>query len=166
MLTAFYAKGNEVVGADIDRKALELSRDKLGIETVWVDLNQEWPFEENSFDVIVACELLEHIFFLSPFLDKIQKTLKKGGIFIGSVPNAFRIRNRLKFLFGNDYENDPTHVRQFSYIRLDKTLRQNFSNIEVIPIQGKVLPFLPVSPILPSSLNRLFARDFLWKSET
>lgn len=165
MLTAFYANGNQVIGADIDRKALELTKNKLGIETLWVDLNQEWPFEEKAFDVIVACELLEHIFLVNPFLNNIQKSLKKGGLFIGSVPNAFRMRNRWKFLFGHEYENDPTHVRQFSVVRLERTLRERFNNLEVVPIQGKVLPFLPVSPILPVSLNRLFARDLLWKSE-
>lgn len=164
MLTEYYAKENQVVGVDIDRKALGLAEKRLGIETCWADLNQEWPFGENSFDVIVACELMEHIFFLDSFLDKIQKTLKKGGIFIGSVPNAFRMRNRWKFLFGREFENDPTHVRQFSVSRLEMTLKERFQSVEVVPLQGKVLPFIPVSPILPVSLNRLFARDLLWKS--
>lgn len=164
MLTAFYAKGNQVIGADIDRKALELIEKKLNIETCWVDLNVEWPFAENSFDVIVACEIIEHLFFLDSFLDKVKSSLKPGGLFIGSVPNAFRMRNRMKFLFGNEYENDPTHVRQFSYRGLEKTLLTRFHQVEIVPIQGKILPFLSVSPQLPASLNRLFARDFLWKS--
>jgi len=164
MLTSFFAPGNEVIGADIDQKALGLIREKLGIETKWLDLNAEWPFEPNSFDAIVACEIVEHIFFLEPFLEKISATLKKGGLFIGSVPNAFRLRNRFKFLFGKEYENDPTHVRQFSYHKLEQVLKNRFSEVEIHPIQGKVLPFVPLSPLLPKPLTRLFGKDLLWRA--
>lgn len=164
MLTSFYVNGNQVLGADIDRKALDLIEKKLGIDTCWVDLNIEWPFEAASYDVIVACEILEHLFFIDSFLNKVKKTLKPGGLFIGSVPNAFRMRNRFKFLFGNEYETDPTHVRQFSFQSLERILLNRFSDVEIVPLQGKVLPFLPVSSGLPLSLNRLFARDLLWKA--
>lgn len=164
MLTSYYAKGNEVVGVDIDRRALEIAQQRLNIETCWLDLNTEWPFPPDSFDVIVACEILEHLFFIDSFLDQVKKTLKPGGLFLGSVPNAFRMRNRWKFLFGRPYENDPTHVRQFSVDGLKQTLFSRFQDVEIVPLQGKILPGLPVSPIIPSSINQLFARDLLWRS--
>lgn len=164
MLTQSYREGNEVLGVDIDKKALELIQKRLGIETRWLDLNAEWPFNKESFDCIVACEIMEHLYFLDGFLKNVYEALKPGGIFIGSVPNAFRMRNRMKFLFGKEYENDPTHVRQFSCQKLEKTLNSFFSQVEIIPLQGKVLPLLPVSNALPNVLNRLFAKDLLWKA--
>lgn len=163
MLTSSFVDGNNVTGVDIDQKALQLARDRLGIKTMWLDLNQEWPWEKRSFDVIVACEIVEHLFFLDPFMQKVSETLKPGGLFIGSVPNAFRMKNRLKFLFGNAYETDPTHVRQFSYNILAKTLGERFDKVEIIPIEGKILPFLKVSSSTPNQLNRLFGRDLLWR---
>jgi 2-polyprenyl-3-methyl-5-hydroxy-6-metoxy-1,4-benzoquinol methylase len=165
MLTQEYVFGNEVIGVDIDKKALELIKKRLGIETLWLDLNKEWPFEPESFDVIVACEILEHLFFMEPFLEKVQQTLKKGGLFIGSVPNAFRVRNRLKFLMGNEFETDPTHVRQFSFARLTQVLGKSFSNVEIVPIEGKILPLLPVSRKIPRKVGRLFAKDLLWRAK-
>lgn len=164
MLTQSYAEGNEVLGVDIDKKALELIQKRLRIETKWLDLNAEWPFQPQSFDVIVACEIMEHLYFLDGFLKNVFQTLKPGGLFIGSVPNAFRMRNRMKFLFGNEFEKDPTHVRQFSHQKLGQTLSVLFSQCEIVPLQGKVLPFLPVSPSLPNILNRLFAKDLLWRA--
>jgi 2-polyprenyl-3-methyl-5-hydroxy-6-metoxy-1,4-benzoquinol methylase len=164
MLTRFYAPGNAVIGVDIDRQALALAKKKLGIETMWVDLNSEWPFPEQSFDAIVSCEIIEHLFCLEEFLNHISATLRPGGVFIGSVPNAFRIRNRLKFLLGNDFESDPTHVRIFSYHKLEELLSRLFSTVEIFPIQGKILPFLKVSPSMPDVLNRLFAKDLLWRA--
>lgn len=165
MLTQSFALGNEIVGADIDQKALELIRKRLGIETHWIDLNAEWPFSRDQFDAVVACEIVEHLFFLDPFLDRVADTLKPGGIFIGSVPNAFRMRNRLKFLFGYEYEKDPTHVRQFSAKKLEETLSRRFHSVEIIPIKGKILPLLPVSRGTPRFLGRLFSQDLLWRAQ-
>lgn len=164
MLTQAFAEGNVVTGADIDVKALELAKQRLGLETCWVDLNAEWPFPSNAFDVIVACEILEHVFFLDSVLDRICDSLVKGGIFIGSVPNGFRIRNRWKFLWGQEFDKDPTHVRIFSPQKVERMLEARFGAVEIVPIQGKIAPFLPVSPILPNKLNRLFAKDLLWFS--
>lgn len=164
MLTAFFCRGNAVLGVDVDRNALQMAKAKLNIETIWVDLNTEWPFLPKSYDVIIACEIMEHLFFLDPFLENVKESLKPGGVFIGSVPNAFRMRNRWKFLFGNHYENDPTHVRQFSVLSLQKTLNEYFQEIEIIPLQGKVFPLIPVSSKLPQSINQLFAKDLLFRS--
>jgi 2-polyprenyl-3-methyl-5-hydroxy-6-metoxy-1,4-benzoquinol methylase len=164
MLTQSFARDNEVIGVDIDQNALELVHKRLRIETLWLDLNHEWPFEPGSFDVIVACEIGEHLFYLDLFFKNVQKTLKPGGTFIGSVPNAFRMRNRWKFLMGREYETDPTHVRQFSFGKLEVLLRASFSSVEIVPLEGKVAPFIPVSTKLPQALSRLFAKDLLWRA--
>src|SRR6266516_2804230 len=59
-LTRAYVEGNEVVGVDVDRAALAEAA-KLGIETLWADADEPLPFEDESFDVAVAGELLEHV---------------------------------------------------------------------------------------------------------
>jgi len=164
-LTKYFAKGNFVTGVDIDRKALDLVKNKLGIKTLWLDLNAEFPFEKESFDVVVACEIVEHIFYPEPFIEKIQSILKSGGLFLGSVPNSFRFRNRLKFLCGKEFETDPTHVHGFSYDKLHSLLSSYFGNVYIFTIGGKILPFLRVSKRTPKALNRLFGRDLLWKAK-
>jgi len=165
LLTQSYAEGNDVLGVDIDQKALQLTAKRLNIPTRWLDLNNEWPFANESFDAIVACEILEHIYHAESLIQKIASTIKPGGLFIGSVPNAFRMRNRMKFLFGNEFETDPTHVHMFSIRSLKAILSLHFSPITIVPIQGKILPFLRVSPAMPMQLNRLFAKDLLWCAE-
>ncbi len=163
-LTKYFVKGNKVTGVDIDRKALDIAKDKYGIETSWLDLNTEFSFEKESFDVVVACEIVEHIYYTDPFIEKISSILKAGGLFLGSVPNSFRIRNRLKFLTGKEFESDPTHIHMFSHDKLKKLLTRYFEDILIVPIGGKILPFLKVSKHTPNFLNRLFARDLLWKA--
>jgi SAM-dependent methyltransferase len=56
-LTQHYAEGNNVVGVDVDRAALEQAVERLGIETVWADVEEGLPFDDASFDVVVAGEL-------------------------------------------------------------------------------------------------------------
>ncbi len=162
MLTQFFFGGNQVTGVDIDPEALRLAKKRLGIETHWLDLNREWPFAEESFDVIVACEILEHIFFPAVFLENIRKSLKQGGLFLGSVPNGFRMRNRWKFLWGQEFDKDPTHVRLFSCAKLHRTLSASFDVQQIIPIQGKIAPMIPVRSSTFFPIARLFAKDLLW----
>src|SRR3954465_8339375 len=61
-LTRAYAEGNEVVGMDVDREALAEAA-KLGIETRHADVTEPLPFPQESFDVVVCGELLEHLPF-------------------------------------------------------------------------------------------------------
>src|SRR5438094_7111122 len=60
-LTQHYAPGNEVVGVDVDGDALARASERLGIQTLWADVEEGLPFADDSFDVVVAGELLEHL---------------------------------------------------------------------------------------------------------
>jgi SAM-dependent methyltransferase len=112
-LTSKYAQGNEVVGVDADRDALS-EAEKLGIETRWADLDEPLPFEDASFDVVVAGELLEHLRDPGRLVGEVLRVLRPGGTFVASVPNAYRLKNRLRFMLGRKPEDDPTHLQMFS----------------------------------------------------
>ena len=112
-LTKAYVDGNEVVGVDVDRLALDEAAE-LGIETRWADVEQGVPFEDEAFDVVVAGELLEHVREPAALVTEVRRVLRPGGTFVGSVPNGFRLKNRLRFLAGRWPETDPTHLHLFS----------------------------------------------------
>ena len=112
-LTQHLLDGNEVVGLDVDAAALARAAE-LGIEPVQANVEDPLPFEDESFDAVVAGELLEHLQFPDALVDEIRRVLRPGGVLVGSVPNAFRIQSRLRFLLGRPPEDDPTHLRMFS----------------------------------------------------
>ncbi len=59
------------------------------------------PFEDESFDVVVMCEVLEHLNFNPlPLLKEINRILAPGGLFYLSLPNYARMKNRLAILRG------------------------------------------------------------------
>jgi SAM-dependent methyltransferase len=114
-LTRAYAAGHEVVGVDVDRDALARAAE-IGVDTVWADVEERLPFESSSFDVVVAGELLEHLRYPERVIAEAQRVLRPGGTLVGSIPNFFRLKNRLQFLLGRtpDFFDDPTHLRFFS----------------------------------------------------
>ena len=112
-LTRHFLDGNSVVGLDVDAAALEKAR-ALGIEPVQANVEEPLPFEDASFDAVVAGELFEHLRFPDALVAEIERVLRPGGVLVGSVPNAFRLQSRLRFLRGRPPEDDPTHLRMFS----------------------------------------------------
>lgn len=146
-LTRAYIAGNNVTGMDIDRDALDAAAG-LGITTRWGDVNDGLPFTEDSFDVVVCGELLEHLPHPQHLIAECHRVLRCDGTLVGSVPNAYRLVNRLRFLLGRPPEQDPTHLHMFSPAEV-RTLLQPFTDLRLFFLAGR---FVFLSP-------RLFAND-------
>jgi SAM-dependent methyltransferase len=149
-LSHAYAEGNSLVGVDADREALA-EAEKLGIETRWADLDEPLPFEDASFDVVVAGELLEHLRDPKRVVDEVRRVLRPGGTFVASVPNAYRLKNRLRFLLGSKPEDDPTHLQMFSADEV-RSLLAGFDEPRLHFIAGRLVPVHA----------RLFANDIVF----
>jgi hypothetical protein len=63
--------------------------------------------------------------------------LRRGGTFVGSVPNAFRLKNRLRFLGGLPPENDPTHLHMFRPEHV-RALLADFDDVRLHLIAGRL----------------------------
>lgn len=173
-LTKHYVDRNEVVGVDIDDVALSICKKNLGIQTFHLDLNEQLPFDDSSFDVVVAGEIIEHLIFPESFVREIHRVLKPKGIFCGSTPNVTRIRNRLQFLFGDTpFVNDTAHFRYFSYSTLIELFKRYFSKVVITPFGGHIIGNkkfgilkigVPITPNTPLWLGRLFSANLFWKA--
>jgi SAM-dependent methyltransferase len=149
-LTRHFLDGNTVVGLDVDPTALEKAA-ALGIEPVQANVEEPLPFDDASFDAVVAGELLEHLQFPDALVAEIRRVLHPGGVLAGSVPNAFRVQSRLRFLRGRPPEDDPTHLRMFSPDAVRELLR-DFDQVELSFAGGR---YARLSA-------RLFARDLVF----
>ena len=149
-LTRAYVEGNEVVGVDADKEALAEAQ-KLGIDTRWADLDEPLPFEDESFDVVVAGELLEHLRDPRRLVAEARRVLRPEGTFVASVPNAYRLKNRLRFLAGRKPEDDPTHLQMFSANDV-RALLSGFDEPRLHFIAGRLVPVH----------GRLFANDIVF----
>lgn len=135
VLTSQVLKGNSVMGVDVDPIALKEAHDRFGIETHLMDLHGDWSeLEGELFDAIICGEVLEHLYFPEQVVEKAARHLTKKGLFVGSVPNAFSIKNRIRFLLGDKHNtplSDPTHINQFHIEELHAILARHFSHVEI-----------------------------------
>jgi len=166
-LTQFYHEGNDVVGIDVDRNALIEFEKRLSLKSHWVDVDSEdLPFDSGSFDIVVLSEVMEHLRFPQKALAEISRVLRKDGRLIGSVPNAFRLRNRWKFLLGQPFESDPSHLRSYSCSTLKKELEEKYISICIHPISGHLIgggnKGIPIFTWLPFKIRALFALDLIF----
>lgn len=63
-----------------------------------LNLNERTPFEDQSFDVVLAVEILEHLEAPRAFLREIFRILKPGGLCVVTTPNLSSLPSRLFFL--------------------------------------------------------------------
>lgn len=160
-LTRFYSKGNKILGLDIDSYSLEEASKNLNINIKQIDLNGDWGLENDLFDVVVAAEIIEHLYYPDIVLEKIKNVLKKDGILLGSIPHAFSLQSRIRLFLGSKKSTalqDQTHINHFSYKEFKKILSKNFKNIEIEGIISKKFKFLNL--IFPF----LFAHTLLFKA--
>lgn len=151
-LTRHFLEGNSVVGLDIDRAALAKA-EALGIEPVEANVEEPLPFPDASFDAVVAGELLEHLQFPGALVAEARRVLRPGGVLVGSVPNAFRVQSRVRFLRGRPPEDDPTHLHLFSPSAI-RSLLDGFAQVDLSYVGGRYRPLYP----------RLLARDLVFRA--
>ena len=87
----------EATGMDIDASAIRRAKRKYrraNLKFVTADC-YEMPFEGQSFDMVVANEMIEHIEDHDRFVEEVRRVLRPGGAFFVSTPNK-PIYNRYK----------------------------------------------------------------------
>ncbi|MBU1036978.1 methyltransferase domain-containing protein [Patescibacteria group bacterium] len=148
-LTKYFVEGNQVLGIDIDENLLTQAKNNLGIETLLLDLNDDWSaLNERKFELIVAGEILEHLFFPEEIFKKVVEHLSQQGVFLGTVPNAFSLKNRIRYLLAkkkNTPLEDPTHINHFNYWEFKNLLKKYFKEVNIIglgryKILAKLMP--------------------------
>ena len=150
-VTERFLGGNRVVGIDVDQEALAVAAGR-GIEPVWGDIEAPLPFDVATFDVVVAGELLEHVRRPADVIGEVMRVLRPGGTFTGSVPNAYRLQDRLGFVLGKPPDPDPTHLHMYSPAALDELLSA-FRDVRLDFVGGRYRKLHP----------RLLARDLFFR---
>ena len=120
------AAGCDLVGVDIDAAGIDYLRDRYGItDIVGGDLEElDTLFHRNTFDIVLAADVMEHLNNPGRFLASAKKVLKKDGQLIITVPNAFSMKKFLGVSIFRQERNHPDHVCFYSYMNLHELLRR------------------------------------------
>jgi len=95
---ALEAKGFSVIGADLDETAART----LGKAFTRVDLNAPLPWPDDSFDLAISTEGIEHLENHFTFFREFWRVLRPNGILIVTTPNTTALRSRVRF-FGSGF---------------------------------------------------------------
>ena len=142
------------------KKTLRLDGIKKYSPDICCDLSKGIPLENNSIDVIIAGEIIEHMYNPYKFIGECGRVLKRGGIIILSVPNLCSLKNRFRVFLGRLPEScaEPSinegyerHLIDFNFYRLQKVFEKNGLDIikktsNGIISHGKLLWPLSLTP--------------------
>jgi len=162
-------KGLNVVGEDLDKQCVELAWNRLkhiqSFHVVHADA-QQLPFRTECFNLIICAEVIEHLLSPSLLMKDIAITLKAGGKFLLSTPNAIGIWNlvfdrlagcirNLVLTVSGQPKYRSGHISLFTYATLTETLRRfGFA------IEGDVGRWRSEGLLIGASLQDSFLRRF------
>lgn len=97
----------QIYGIEVNETAIPEAKQR-GIEVKKSDLNFKFPFRSNSFDVVVADQVIEHLWELDNFVSEIYRVLRPGGYTIISTENLASWHNICALLLGMQPFSGPT----------------------------------------------------------
>ncbi|WNG46519.1 3-demethylubiquinone-9 3-O-methyltransferase [Archangium minus] len=93
----FSKKGWKVTGVDQSAPSIELAKAhaaKVGLSIDYqVSRGQKLPFEDETFDVVYCCDVLEHIPDYPTVVAESSRVLKKGGVYLYETINRTLMSN-------------------------------------------------------------------------
>ncbi len=151
-------KGNYFL--DISQEAVGRLK-KLGGKAVVSDLSGKLPFKDESFELVCAFEVLEHVVNDAHVLGEIGRVLKSDGTALISFP--------LNKKYWNEYDQKVGHVRRYEPEEVESLFRRNglrlskFAVMEIPwpgKISGVILARMPrwLEPVLVGLSGRLDMR--------
>jgi 2-polyprenyl-3-methyl-5-hydroxy-6-metoxy-1,4-benzoquinol methylase len=156
-------KTNSVFGVESSVTAAKRAG-KKGVKVEQGDFMEITPFPKEKFDVIVAGEIIEHVFDTDLFVKKINSMLKKNGLLIITTPNVASLPRRVMLLLGinpvleNRVMVDVTagHIRYFTFPELHKLLEDH--SFEIMHSKSDVLNFNNQGTLFSTLIPKLYKR--------
>lgn len=142
VLDAGGRKSSYTIGLDAEISILDLPRETSLQDSLNLGINEEiikrinsyrsnvkeirfgdmtaCPYDDDSFDVIVSVEVLEHVDEDERFVSEVRRVLKTDGVFFMTTPNGDWVPN-----------TNPDHRRHYRREQLEELLQLHFDEVEV-----------------------------------
>ena len=120
--------GASVTGADVSGEAVAYAREHFGAQGIrFVEAPCEsLPFEPESFDLVTAFEVIEHLERWRDLLAEANRVLKPGGVLLVSTPNRdYYTESR------GEAGPNPFHVHEFDYPEFGEALNAVFPHVRI-----------------------------------
>jgi len=159
LFLAFAQKYYNVVGIDIDQKAIHAAKELYGVQRVYAMTLEEFRrhFPREKFDVVTMFEVLEHLEDPVGTIRDIKAILKPRGILVISVPN--RDRKSFERDKWDIFDYPPNHFTRWSGEALRRFLeREGFIVKKLYQWRKDWYGFYESEGIIIYRFNNLFER--------
>jgi len=104
----------------LDAGCIDLLRKEHGIQDIIAGDAEKLPeyFPEQSFDLVIAGDIIEHVNNFGLVFQGVKKILKPSGRLIVTTPNALAIKRVLGAALLRQERNNPDHLYFFSPMNL------------------------------------------------
>ncbi|MBI4144316.1 class I SAM-dependent methyltransferase [Candidatus Woesearchaeota archaeon] len=124
--------GFSATGFDLPGVVMKAKRNFPKVRFVGGSAEKKLPFRNNSFDAIIASEIIEHVRKDYMFVSECHRLLKDNGILILSTPNRNYLVHRILRFFGYKWnEGCSWHCREYSSSELKQLLWQKFTYVRI-----------------------------------
>ena len=158
---------NEAIGVEYNQTLIDCADSNLkkqaNTRLVQGDVTHLPEFQDNTFDLISALALLEHISDPSKVIAEAARLLKPGGLFVSTSPVPFWDHVAVKTgLLKEDHHECDMHAEKFkSFITTNPFLELiEFKPFMFAPVG--ILPYLGIQPSPKFSLRMDHAIQKLW----
>ncbi len=120
----------DVTGVDIAPEAVAHARaryraDGLRFETIGPIESADLPYPDDSFDVVVSFQVIEHVRAVGRYLSEVRRVLRPGGTFLCVTPD------RTLRLFPGQRPWNEFHVTEYAPGELEAVLRTTFPQVDL-----------------------------------
>ncbi len=146
LLSLVNNRNNQFYGIDANDYAVRQARKKgIRVKQFFFDDVTKIPFADKFFDLVIAGEIIEHIYDTDFFLEELIRMLKPDGYLLISTPNIASLGRRILLLLGinpiieispNEIDS-PGHIRYFTFKTLEGLLKKH--GLKVLQTRSDVL---------------------------
>tara|TARA_Y100000310_G_C20697231_1_gene826563 strand:- start:1341 stop:1913 length:573 start_codon:yes stop_codon:yes gene_type:complete len=106
------------------------------------NLEEKIPFSDESFDLLLCTDVIEHIKNTERLFSELNRVLKKDAVILVSTPYHGFVKNILTELVGFNTHFDPEgeHLRFYSRKSLETVLEKNGFKVENVSFVGRFWP--------------------------
>lgn len=82
-------RGHDIFGTDISNRAIDYGLKKYVDIRLEVQAAEVLPYDNESFDVVLSFDLLEHIAKVDRHISEVSRVLRQGGYYLLQTPNKY-----------------------------------------------------------------------------